>query len=185
MARPQGHLLKLWSFSHSVVVLEQSRHSFSILHLLPLPLRGSAPAGEPQIRLSYEKRPLRSCEVDQGSAGANIAKCPGMAQRRQVGSEEEGTNARIKILSDFRTSPLLPSVTQTRALSLGTSSRQQADLGAAAGTSGGPSLEGRQTFSNLTHSEALRFTRLLPSQDTAKSQGLTGGQCEWESGKKN
>ncbi|KAI4823621.1 hypothetical protein KUCAC02_012199 [Chaenocephalus aceratus] len=96
----------------------------------------------------------------------------------------QGYFDRIKILSDFRPSPILPTVTQTRALSLGTSSRQQADLGAAAGTSGGPSLEGKQTFSNLTHSEALGFTRLFPSQDTAKSQGLTGGQCEWESGEK-
>lgn len=56
-------------------------------HPPPHPRRVSAPAGAPEIRLSYEKRPPRSCEVDQGSAGANTAKCPGMAQIRQVGSE--------------------------------------------------------------------------------------------------
>eukprot|EP00064_Thunnus_orientalis_P006028 superscaffoldBa00000609_g6042 len=58
-------------------------------------LRVSAPAGEPEIRLSHEKCPLRSCEVDQGSAGANTAKCPGMAQIRQVGSEDEGRKGSI------------------------------------------------------------------------------------------
>lgn len=56
----------------------------------PHPPRVSDPAGEPEIRRSHEKCPLRSCEVDRGSAGANTAKCPGMAQIRQVGSEEEG-----------------------------------------------------------------------------------------------
>lgn len=58
-----------------------------LAHPPPHPWRVSAPAGVPEIRLSYEKCPPRSCEVDQGSAGANTAKCPGMAQIRQVGSE--------------------------------------------------------------------------------------------------
>lgn len=75
----------VWSFSLSVVVWEQSGHTSP--HPPPHPRRVSAPAGAPEIRLSYEKRPPRSCEVDQGSAGANTAKCPGMAQIRQVGSE--------------------------------------------------------------------------------------------------
>lgn len=68
-----------------------------------------------------------------------------------------------------RPSPPLRTVTQNRALSLGTCSQQQADLVAApATTSRGQSLEGRQAFSNLTPLDALaglRLTRLFPSQE--------------------
>lgn len=82
-----------------------------------------------------------------------------------------------------RPSPPLPTVTQNRALSLGTCSQQQADLAAAlAGTSRGQSLESRQTFSNLTPLDTL-VVPLARTCDTAKSRVLTGGQCEWESGK--
>lgn len=80
------------------------------------------------------------------------------------------THIRRMMLWNFETrpSPPPPAVTQNRALSLGTCRQQQADLVTApAGTSGGQSLEGRQTLSNLTPLDALaclRLTRLLPSQ---------------------
>lgn len=54
------------------------------------PRRVSAPAGEQEItrHVATRNAPPRSCEVDQSSAGENTAKCPEMAEIRQVGSRK-------------------------------------------------------------------------------------------------